>query len=80
MATWVMRLMQGTGYPALVVLVFVENVFPPIPSELILPLAGYMVTRGHLTFIGVVLAGTLGAVLGALPLYYAVMGYSFCKR
>jgi membrane protein DedA with SNARE-associated domain len=67
MATWVMKVIQGAGYPALVV----QNVFPPIPSELIVPLAGYMVTRGQLTFVGVVLAGTLGAVLGALPLYYA---------
>ena len=48
-----------------------ENVFPPIPSELIMPLAGYMVTRGQLSFVGIVLAGTLGSVLGALPLYYA---------
>ena len=71
MATWVMKLMHGAGYPALIFLMFVENVFPPIPSELIMPLAGYMVTRGQLSFFGIVLAGTLGSVLGALPLYYA---------
>jgi membrane protein DedA with SNARE-associated domain len=71
MATWVMKLMHGAGYPALIFLMFAENVFPPIPSELIMPLAGYMVTRGQLSFVGVVLAGTLGSVLGALPLYYA---------
>jgi membrane protein DedA with SNARE-associated domain len=71
MATWVMKLMYGAGYPALIFLMFVENVFPPIPSELIMPLAGYMVTRGQLSFVGIVLAGTLGSVLGALPLYYA---------
>jgi len=59
MATWVMKVIQGAGYPALVVLMFVENVFPPIPSELIMPLAGYIVTRGQLTFVGVVLACTL---------------------
>jgi len=71
MATWVMKLMHGAGYPSLIFLMFVENVFPPIPSELIMPLAGYMVTRGQLSFMGIVLAGTLGSVLGALPLYYA---------
>jgi membrane protein DedA with SNARE-associated domain len=71
MATWVMKVMHGAGYPALVFLMFLENVFPPIPSELIMPLAGYMVTHGQLSFVGVVLAGTLGSVLGALLLYYA---------
>jgi len=35
MATWVMKLMYGAGYPALIFLMFAENVFPPIPSELI---------------------------------------------
>jgi membrane protein DedA with SNARE-associated domain len=70
MATWVMKLMHGAGYPALIFLMFAENVFPPIPSELIMPLAGYMVTREQISFVGVVLAGTLGSVLGALPLYY----------
>ena len=74
MATWVMKLMYGAGYPALIFLMFAENVFPPIPSELIMPLAGYMVTRRQLSFLGIVLAGTLGSVLGALPLYYAGRG------
>jgi membrane protein DedA with SNARE-associated domain len=71
MATWVMRMMSGGGYVALVLLTFLENVFPPIPSELILPLAGYMVRKEELHFVGVVLAGTLGSVLGAIPMYAA---------
>ena len=49
---------------------FVENVFPPIPSEIIMPLAGFMVTQGKLSFTGIIVAGTIGTVLGALPLYY----------
>jgi hypothetical protein len=69
MATRVMKLMYGVGYPALIFLMFVENVFLPIPSELIMPLAGYMVTRAQLSFFGIIMAGTLGSVLGALPLY-----------
>ena len=71
MASWVMRTMQAAGYPAIVLLMFLENVFPPIPSELIMPLAGYMATRGQLALAGVIIAGTLGSVLGALPLYWA---------
>ncbi|HYC89462.1 MAG TPA: DedA family protein [Thermoanaerobaculia bacterium] len=71
MATWIMRMMSGGGYAALVLLTLLENVFPPIPSELILPLAGYMVRKQELHFAGVVLAGTLGSVLGAIPLYMA---------
>lgn len=49
---------------------FLENVFPPIPSELIMPLAGFTVTQGKLNMQFVILAGTLGSVLGALPWYY----------
>jgi membrane protein DedA with SNARE-associated domain len=48
----------------------VENVFPPIPSEVIMPLAGFMAMQGRLALFGVILAGTLGSVLGAVPLYY----------
>ncbi|MGH7825450.1 MAG: DedA family protein [Candidatus Binatia bacterium] len=70
MANWVMELIHSTGHAGIVMLMFVENVFPPIPSELIMPLAGYMVTQGRLSFLGIVVAGTFGSVLGALPLYY----------
>ena len=49
---------------------FLENVFPPIPSELIMPLAGFMAASGKLSLPGVVIAGTIGSVLGALPPYY----------
>ena len=70
MATWVMNVLQSLGYPGLVFLMFVENVFPPIPSELIMPLAGYLSAQGTLSFAGIVAAGTLGSVIGALPLYW----------
>jgi membrane protein DedA with SNARE-associated domain len=71
MAQWVMRVMHAAGYPAIVLLMFIENVFPPIPSELIMPLAGYMATKDQLQLLGVIAAGTVGSFLGALPLYYA---------
>ena len=70
MAKWVMSVMSSTGYVGIALLMFIENVFPPIPSELIMPLAGYMATRTQLSFAGIVIAGTLGSMLGALPLYY----------
>jgi membrane protein DedA with SNARE-associated domain len=70
MATWVMETIYATRYLGLVLLMFIENVFPPIPSEVIMPLAGFMATQDRLSFLGVVVAGGLGSVLGALPLYY----------
>ncbi|MCP4973535.1 MAG: DedA family protein, partial [Prochlorococcus sp.] len=48
---------------------FLENLFPPIPSELIMPLGGFYVQQGQLQFLPVVLAGLLGTVIGALPWY-----------
>ena len=70
MAKWVMGVISSTGYFGIALLMFVENAFPPIPSEVIMPLAGYMATQGSLSFAGIVAAGALGTVLGALPLYY----------
>jgi membrane protein DedA with SNARE-associated domain len=71
MAQWVIDTIQSTGYFGIVLLMFLENIFPPIPSELIMPLAGYMVAEGKQNLAGVILAGTVGSVMGALPLYYA---------
>ena len=55
------------GYAAIFAAMFLENLFPPIPSELIMPLGGFLVQQGELQFIPVVLAGLLGTVIGALP-------------
>ena len=57
------------GYLGIVAAMVLENVIPPIPSELIMPLAGFYVGQGQLNFVGVVLAGLVGTVLGALPWY-----------
>ena len=70
MLEWITEFMNSMGYFAIVFLMFLENVFPPIPSEVIMPMAGFTATQGKLSFIGVVIAGTLGSVLGALPLYF----------
>ena len=70
MLEWIQNTMTSLGYSGVALLMFVENVFPPIPSELIMPLAGFTAGRGDLSFVGVVLAGALGSLLGQLPLYY----------
>ena len=70
MAEWILGFMDSLGYPGIVLLMIAENLFPPLPSELILPAAGFAAAQGKLNLMGVVLAGALGSVLGTLPLYY----------
>ena len=62
-------LLQELGYAGLVVLMAVEHVFPPIPSELVLPLAGFEVGRGNLSLVGALAASTAGSLIGASVLY-----------
>ena len=63
---WVRNTVSSGGYPALAGLILAENLFPPIPSELILPLAGYYVGQGEMAFVLAVLAATIGSLAGAL--------------
>jgi membrane protein DedA with SNARE-associated domain len=70
MFSWIAQLIERTGYLGVALLMFLENVFPPIPSELIMPMAGFTAARGDLRFIGIVLAGTAGSVAGATLWYY----------
>ncbi|MEI8251456.1 MAG: DedA family protein [Synechococcus sp. ELA057] len=63
------NLVEQWGYAGIVAAMVLENVIPPIPSELIMPLAGFYVGQGKLDFVLVVLSGLLGTVLGALPWY-----------
>lgn len=71
MSEWIIDLIQRGGYAAIGFLMLLENVFPPIPSELVLPFAGYVAATGKLSPIGVWLAATAGSLLGALPWYWA---------
>lgn len=64
-------IVSQSGYLGIFLLMLAENVFPPIPSELIMPLAGFVAARGELDLILVILSGTAGSVVGALPWYYA---------
>lgn len=71
MLEWIVSLIDQHGYWAVTALMLLENVFPPIPSELIMPFAGFAAARGDLSLPLVVVAGTLGSVLGTLPWYVA---------
>lgn len=75
MFIWITDFVGEAGYLGVALLMFLENVFPPIPSELIMPLAGFAAARGDLSLAGVLAAGTIGSILGALPWYWA--GYHF---
>jgi membrane protein DedA with SNARE-associated domain len=65
--------MESGGYLAIAVLMLLENIFPPIPSELIMPLAGFAAAKGTLNIVGVVAAGTAGSLAGAL--FWFWVGY-----
>lgn len=71
MGSWIADTLAAMGYLGVALLTFVENIFPPIPSELVLPLAGYLVSQGAMTLPGAIAAGTAGSVLGALLFYGA---------
>lgn len=70
MVEWIVGVVRMLGYPGIAFLMFVENVFPPLPSEGIMPFAGFLASRGELSLAGVILAGTAGSVLGTLPIYF----------
>ncbi len=70
MFDWITQLIEGGGYLAIAALMFAENVFPPIPSELIMPFAGFAAARGDLNLVLAVLAGSAGALAGAYLWYW----------
>ena len=71
MTDWVIRLIDGTGYAGVFLLMLLETVFPPIPSEVIMPVAGLRAANGPMTIGGVIASGTAGAMAGNL-LWYLV--------
>jgi membrane protein DedA with SNARE-associated domain len=79
---WVTDIVERLGYTGIAGLIALENVVPPIPSEIILPLAGYMAERGHFWVPGVVVAATIGSLVGALILYAlgALLGFDRLQR
>ena len=70
MESWITSTIESLGYAGVVMLMFLENLFPPIPSEVVMPLSGYTAAEGQLSIVGVIVAGTVGSVLGAVFWYY----------
>lgn len=79
---WIIHLMEILGAPGVGVAVFLENVFPPIPSEVVLPLAGFTASQGNMNLIAAFLWATAGSVVGAYLLYWlgAVIGANRLRR
>ncbi len=70
---WIESLIAAIGYPGIVLAMALENIFPPIPSEAVLPFAGALSAKGEMNFWGAVAAGTVGSLIGAVALY--AIGY-----
>jgi membrane protein DedA with SNARE-associated domain len=70
LTNWAKDFVESAGYIGVFLMIVLENVFPPIPSEAILPLAGFLAGEGRFWLPAVIIAATLGAVAGALILYY----------
>src|SRR3546814_14742508 len=66
MADWIARQMQAMGYIGIALLMFLENLFPPIPSEVIMPMAGMAVANGDLNMAGLIGAGSAGHLFRCL--------------
>jgi membrane protein DedA with SNARE-associated domain len=71
MTEWITNTMNSLGYLGIGLLMFLENLFPPIPSELIMPFAGFTIAQGKMDFLPAIASGVIGTVLGAYPWYYA---------
>jgi membrane protein DedA with SNARE-associated domain len=70
LTNFVVNLASSAGYPGIVLAMALENLFPPIPSEAVMPLAGYLVTTGRFGLFSTIFSGVLGTVLGAVVLYF----------
>jgi membrane protein DedA with SNARE-associated domain len=71
MSEWIVKLIEDAGYLGIAFLMFVETVFPPVPSEVIMPVAGLVSAKGELNIAAVIASGTAGAMLGNYFWYFA---------
>ena len=69
LSQWVSDVIEAIGYAGVAFLVALESIFPPIPSEVVLPFAGFYAGKGEASVPGMILAATVGSVVGALVLY-----------
>ena len=75
MFEWTLNVVETSGYAGIFFLMILENIFPPIPSEVIIPVAGYAAASGELNLILVILVASVGALFGILPWY--ILGRAF---
>lgn len=69
MEEWIVYMMNTYGYIGILILIAVENIFPPIPSEVILTFSGFLTTTSDVTMTGVIIFSTIGSMIGAVILY-----------
>lgn len=69
MESWITEFISEFGYIGVLLLIMLENIFPPIPSEVILTFGGFMTTYSNVTVLGIIIAATIGSVVGAMILY-----------
>lgn len=70
METIIIEAVNNFGYLGIILLIAIENIFPPIPSEVILTFGGFATTISNITVVGTIIASTIGSVIGAILLYY----------
>ena len=73
-AHWITDTMAVLGYAGLIVMMTLESMIAPVPSEIVMPFAGFLVVEGKFTFVGAVLASSLGTLIGSLLGYYMGKG------
>lgn len=69
MENWLIEVMNNYGYMGIMILIAIENIFPPIPSEIILTFGGFMTTTSSISILGIIISATAGSVIGAIVLY-----------
>ena len=79
---WVLDVIEALGAVGVGLLIALESLFPPLPSEVVLPLAGFLAGAGRLSFLAVVVWATIGSLVGALALYWlgAALGLERLRR
>ena len=70
MADWIFNVVQSLGYIGIALLTLLENIFPPIPSEVIMPLAGFNSSQGDISLGGAIAAGSIGSLIGSTAWYF----------
>jgi membrane protein DedA with SNARE-associated domain len=71
MIDWFESTLNEFGYFGVFILLFIENIFPALPSEVVMPFCGYVAARGEMGLPGVIVAAVLGSMVGQMPWYYA---------